>query len=115
MQSEPKSDPINRGYKNNIHNKVEMQIKRISWIMQLSQLLRFDHGWYRCLNRGPIGTIVSNLSRSHYILIIELIVENNLAAKIFSTFTTIGRTIVTIAKDRMTSQQIVTNPISSCS
>ena len=53
MQSEHKSDPINRGYKNKIHNKVQMQIKRISWIMQLSQLLRFYHDWYCCLNRGP--------------------------------------------------------------
>ena len=43
---------------------------------------------YRGLNRGPIGTIVSNLIRSHHILmsilIIGLIVENILAAKKFS-------------------------------
>ena len=57
--------------------------------MQLSYLSRFDHDWYRGLNRGPIGTIISNLTRSHYILmsivIIGLIVVNFLAAKHFST------------------------------
>ena len=53
--------------------------------------------------RGPVGTIVSNLIRSHHILmsymIIGLIVENVLAAKNFST---IGGTILTITSDRMT-------------
>ena len=76
-------------------------------IMQLSHLSQFDHDWYRGLNGGPIGTIVSILIRSHRILmsivIIGLIVEKCLAAKIFSTITTIGSTIVTIASDRMTS------------
>ena len=47
--------------------------------MQLSHLPRFDHDWYRGLHRGSIGTIVSNLIRSHHILIsiviIGLIVE----------------------------------------
>ena len=73
--------------------------------MQLSHLPRFDHDWYRGLHRGPIGTIVSNLIRSHHILIsivlIGLIVEKFLAAKKIATITTI--TIVTIASDRMTS------------
>ena len=76
-------------------------------VMQLSHLPRFDHDWYRGLHRGPIGTIVSNLIRSHHILIsivlIGLIVANVLAAKDFATITTIGGTIVTIASDRMTS------------
>ena len=54
--------------------------------MQLTHLSRFDHDSYRGLNRRPIGTIVSNLIRSHRILsivIIELIVENVLAAIFF--------------------------------
>ena len=76
-------------------------------VMQLSHLSRFDHDWYRGLHRGPIGTIVSNLIRSHHILIsiviIGLIVEKFLAAKNFATITTIGETIVTIASDRMAS------------
>ena len=76
-------------------------------LMQLSHLPRFDHDWYRGVNRGPIGTIVSNLIRSYHILmsivIIGLIVENFLAAKNFSTITTIGGTIVAIASDRMSS------------
>ena len=76
-------------------------------IMQLSHLSRLDHDWYRGLQRGPIRTIVSNLIRSHHILmsivIIGLIVENFLSAKTFATITTIGGTIVTIASDRMTS------------
>ena len=76
-------------------------------LMQLSHLPRFDHDWYRGLHRGPIGTIVSNLIRSHHILIsivlIGLIVEKILAAKNFATITTIGGTIVAIASDRMTS------------
>ena len=54
-------------------------------LMQLSHLPRFDHDLYRGLHRGPIGTMVSNLIRSHHILIsivlIVLIVENILAAK----------------------------------
>ena len=76
-------------------------------LMQLSHLPQFDHDLYRGLHRGPIGTIVSNLIRSHHILIsivlIVLIVEKFLAAKKFATITTIGGTIVTIASDRMTS------------
>ena len=76
-------------------------------VMQLSHLSRFDHDWYRGLHRAPIGTIVSNLIRSHHILItiviIGLIVEKILAAKNFATITTIGGTIVAIASDRMTS------------
>ena len=76
-------------------------------VMQLSHLSRFDHDWYRGLHRGPIGTIVSNLIRSHHILIqiviIGLIVGKFLAAKNFATITTICGTIVTIASDRMTS------------
>ena len=76
-------------------------------LMQLSHLPRFDHDWYRGVNRGPIGTIVSNLIRSYHILmsivIIGIIVENFLAAKNFSTITTIGGTIVAIASDRMSS------------
>ena len=52
---------------------------KILTVMQLSHLPRFDHDWYRGLHRGPIGTIVSNLIRSHHILIsiviIGLIVE----------------------------------------
>ena len=75
--------------------------------MQLSHLPRFDHDWYRGVSRGPIGTIVSNLIRSYHILmsivIIGTIVENFLAAKTFSTITTIGGTIVAIASDRMSS------------
>ena len=77
--------------------------------MQLSHLHvpRFDHDWYRGVNRGPIGTIVSNLIRSYHILmsivIIGIIVENFLVAKNFSTITTIGGTIVAIASDRMSS------------
>ena len=71
--------------------------------MQFSHLLRFDHDWYRGLHRGPIGTIVSNLIRSHHILMsIVIIVENLLSARIFATITTISETIVTIASDRMT-------------
>ena len=81
-----------------------------SLLMQLSHLPRFDHDWYCGVNRGPIGTIVSNLIRSYHILmsimIIGIIVENFLAAKNFSTITTIGGTIVAIASDRMS---IVTN------
>ena len=50
-----------------------------SHVMQLSHLSRFDHDWHRGLHREPIGTIVSNLIRSHHILmsnvIIGLIVE----------------------------------------
>ena len=84
--------------------------------MQLSHLPRFDHDCYRGLNRGPIGAIVSNLIRSYHILmsivIIGLIVEKFLAAKIFSTITTIGGTIVTIASDRNKSQQIVSHLVS---
>ena len=75
----------------------------ITSVMQLSHLSRFDHDWYRGLHRGPIGTIASNLIRSHHILvsiIIGLIMENFLSAK---NFATIGGTIVTIASDRMTS------------
>ena len=76
-------------------------------VMQLSHLSRFNHDWYRGLHRGPIGTLVSNLIRSHHILIsiviIGLIVEKFLAAKIFATISTIGGTIVTIASNRMTS------------
>ena len=76
-------------------------------LMQLSHLSRFDHDWYCGLHRGPIRTIVSNLIRSHHILIsiviIGLIVEKFLAAKNFATITTIGGTIVAIASDRMTS------------
>ena len=30
--------------------------------------------WYRGLNRGPIGTIVSNLIRSHHILMAIVII-----------------------------------------
>ena len=75
--------------------------------MQLSHLSRFDHDLYRGLHRGAIGTIVSNLIRSHHILmsivIIGLIVEKCLSAKNFATITTIGGAIVTIAPDRMTS------------
>ena len=79
-------------------------------LMLLSHLPRFDHDCYRGLHRGPIGTmgtIVSNLIRSHHILIsiviIGLIVEKFLAAKNFATITPIGGIIVTIASDRMTS------------
>ena len=75
--------------------------------MQLSHLSRFDYDWYRGLHRGPIATIVSNLIRSHHILmsivIIGLIVEKFLSAKNFATITTIGGIIVTIVSDRMTS------------
>ena len=82
-------------------------VRGLLLVMQLSHLPRFDHDWYRGLHRGPIGTIVSNLIRSHHILIsivlIGLIVEKFLAAKNFATITTIGGTIVTIASDRMTS------------
>ena len=53
----------------------------------LSHLPRFDHDWYRGVNRGPIGTIVSNLIRSYHILmsivIIGIIVENFWLPKIF--------------------------------
>ena len=75
--------------------------------MQLSHLSRFDHDWYRGLHRGAIGTIVSNLIRSHHILmsivIIGIIVENFLSANKFATITTIGGSIVTIASDLSTS------------
>ena len=79
----------------------------IHYLMQLSHLSRFDHDWYRGVNRGPIGTIVSNPIRSYHILMsivtIGLIVEMFLAAKTFATITTIGGTIVAIASDRMIS------------
>ena len=89
------------------HDWAEVPLPEYLSLMQLSHLPRFDHDWYRGLHRGPIGTIVSNLIRSHHILIsivlIGLIVEKFLAAKNFATITTIGGTIVTIASDRMTS------------
>ena len=45
---------------------------------------------------------------------IGLIVEKILAVKKFSTINTIAGTIVTIASDRKSSQQIATDRISSC-
>lgn len=86
--------------------------------MWRSHLSRFDHDWNRGLYRGRIGIIVSDLIRSYLILMsiaaIGLIVENFLAVKNFSTINTIAGTIVTIASDRKSSQQIATDRISSC-
>ena len=67
------------------HNKLLSADVNIicSDMMQLSHLSRFDHD----TNRGPIGTIVSNLIRSRHnlmsIVIIVLSVENILAANFF--------------------------------
>ena len=62
--------------------------------------------------------VLSASIRSYHVLMsiltIGLIVENHLAAKIFSPINTIASTIGTIASDRMTSKQSATKRIVSC-